>query len=631
MKKPVIKIAAILLIVGLNWAGLSAVIETTAYLNDTETSSGNSYTAGTLDFSINSTNDFIPETIIPLQQSTRTITVTNNGSLGFQYKITAGNFNGELCGALQVMADIDGGTPEYEGPLASLDTGAQIFSEPDEWTFISSLSTDGSADFLENESCNFKFIFDGWQESLSFGQGYSDREEISNNISAGEWMPSLLTPLDNAVINGNFVKQCWTPITGAAKYVYQSCNNDPDASGSCSQRWYAEYSPGSAEFDNACKSASGVGNANYWWHIAVVFESGSDSYTTSYTDAWKITIDNSHLNQVVINEFLPNPSGNDNAPMPNGEWVELYNNKGEDVDVADWWLYDSNDTNELAITSANTNTGGTLIKSGGFLVVYRDGDEDFALNNIGGDTVRLYNGEIGGGGTLIDSYTYTINAPEGKSFARIPNGSNTWVDPIPTPGEENVLEGEEIVFGPAEPEEGEDGYGEEQSITDQVVVANPESGDAGIIIEEVEEEPEQGIIDKINETIDEIVGGIVEEILPDETSTTEESIVLENPPVEEETVFEEPAVEEQPAEGPAVEEQPVIEDTPVNNEQEVILPDNNSSDQSALANDDSSGGDNGSTSNGDNSGNSGGDSGGTSTGEALTSSGDSGVAIVAGE
>jgi len=161
---------------------------------------------------------------------------------------------------------------------------------------------------------------------------------------------------------------------------------------------------------------------------------------------------------IVINEFLPNPVGSDSARKPGGEWVELYNMGSGSVNVAGWWLYDNNNSHKLSITTSNTDTGGTIVAPGGFLVVYRNGDDDFALNNEHGDSVRLFDGSISSGATLIDSYTYTSNAPAGKSFARIPDGSTNWVDPIPTPGEENSLVGADAVFGPAIAEEGEDGY-----------------------------------------------------------------------------------------------------------------------------------------------------------------------------
>jgi uncharacterized repeat protein (TIGR01451 family)/predicted ribosomally synthesized peptide with SipW-like signal peptide len=161
--------------------------------------------------------------------------------------------------------------------------------------------------------------------------------------------------------------------------------------------------------------------------------------------------------KIMINEFLPNPNGSDNAHKPGGEWVELYNAGGSSVDVDGWKIYDNNDSHYVMITPANTDSGSTLIAPLGFLVVYRNGDSDFALNNEGGDSVRLYDGPISSS-VLIDFYVYTTDAPSGKSYARIPDGSTNWVDPLPTPGEENSLVGADTVFGPAIAEEGEDGY-----------------------------------------------------------------------------------------------------------------------------------------------------------------------------
>ncbi|MDD5031792.1 MAG: lamin tail domain-containing protein [Patescibacteria group bacterium] len=203
-----------------------------------------------------------------------------------------------------------------------------------------------------------------------------------------------------------------------------------------------------------------VNSAKYWsnqtdWSLPVTAES-------------KIVCEPEPGAEVVINEFLPNPAGYDNALKPNGEWVELYNKGSEEIDVSGWVLYDGYLTHELLITPANTGTGSTTIAAGEFLVVYRDGDSDFTLDNTGGDLIRLYDSEIDDGGNLIDSYTYASDAPEGKSFARIPDGSDNWVDPIPTPGEENLLIGENIVFGAALPEEGEEGYIEPIAVADNL-------------------------------------------------------------------------------------------------------------------------------------------------------------------
>lgn len=133
---------------------------------------------------------------------------------------------------------------------------------------------------------------------------------------------------------------------------------------------------------------------------------------------------------VVLNEILPDPIGNDEAPKPNGEWVELYNNDSTTIDVAGWKIKDATNA-AWTISTSNTNTGGTTIAPHGWLVVYRNG-ASMVLNNDG-DTVSLYNTAS----TLIDSHTYGVT-PENKSHARIPDGIGVWVDPIPTPGEANI-------------------------------------------------------------------------------------------------------------------------------------------------------------------------------------------------
>ena len=145
---------------------------------------------------------------------------------------------------------------------------------------------------------------------------------------------------------------------------------------------------------------------------------------------------------VLINEFMPNPSGSDTGVLGgelDGEWVELFNPTAGPADVTGFMLYDNDNTHALPITTANTDTGSTVIPSLGFLVVYREGDADFQLNNAGGDSVRLLSADIGSGGTLIDSHAYVRDAADEKSFARVPDGSSNWIDPEGTPGMPNMF------------------------------------------------------------------------------------------------------------------------------------------------------------------------------------------------
>lgn len=181
---------------------------------------------------------------------------------------------------------------------------------------------------------------------------------------------------------------------------------------------------------------------------------------------------------VVLNEFLPDPDdeagglnfGDDSDSKPLGEWVELYNNGAAPVDVLDWYLKDASGgagNTHAVIGPTNTNTGSTIIAPGGWLVVYMNKS---TLNNTG-DTIRLFSDED----ILIDSVTYNdpppacfndptpgdenstttptgtpgngnqadcnqAQVPPNKSYARIPDGTGVWVDPIPTPGAPNILE-----------------------------------------------------------------------------------------------------------------------------------------------------------------------------------------------
>jgi len=286
---------------------------------------------------------------------------------------------------------------------------------------------------------------------------------------------------------------------------------------------------------------------------------------------------------VLINEFMPNPVGDDQGTTGgdlDGEWVEIFNPTGGAVDLAGYVLYDSVNTHDLVITSSNTNTGGTTIPSGGYLVVYRDGNTTFELNNAGGDTVRLVSGDINSGGVLVDSHTYTRDAPDNKSFARVPDGASNWIDPDATPGGKNLFFFDPILdlFGfaitPYFP-----AYKPALEIIDPVVelpppppVEEPAEGkvlgntdNLELLIDE--DSPKDYVIDEpTDETLLEAepvtpVEG-VEEVAP-ESTTEDPAPATEVVPPTEETVTPEPIVEPAPEEPTAdVVEEPAAPEAP---------------------------------------------------------------------
>lgn len=133
--------------------------------------------------------------------------------------------------------------------------------------------------------------------------------------------------------------------------------------------------------------------------------------------------------EIIINEFLPDPEGSDDAPLPNGEWIELFNQGNQEVDLEGFII---NDDYGDGLSISNTNTiGSTIIQPNNFLVIYRNQDGKLELNNDG-DKITLYNPS----NNIIDEVSYSTSR-EQLSWSRI---ENEWLLTIPSPNQENVYE-----------------------------------------------------------------------------------------------------------------------------------------------------------------------------------------------
>ena len=130
-----------------------------------------------------------------------------------------------------------------------------------------------------------------------------------------------------------------------------------------------------------------------------------------------------------ISEIMPDPFNEDNLVLPQGEWVELYNGGDKSINLNGLIIKDQDDDNELTIAENKVLGANTIIASESYLVIYRNGDTDFSLNNNGFDKVRLFYGE-----NLITEVSYS-DSTEGMSWAKI---GNEWRLTEPTPNEKNV-------------------------------------------------------------------------------------------------------------------------------------------------------------------------------------------------
>ena len=155
---------------------------------------------------------------------------------------------------------------------------------------------------------------------------------------------------------------------------------------------------------------------------------------------WTIAPPAPTVPDMVLNEILPHPDSSAIYPA-NKEFVELYNNASTSIDVVGWKISEISGSSESFHTIVASSTGAsqmepyggsTVINSGQPIAIMFYGSASYL--NDGGDTVRLYDSL----GVLQDTFTYTSSS-EGKSIARIPDGTGDWIDPIPTPGEPNEM------------------------------------------------------------------------------------------------------------------------------------------------------------------------------------------------
>lgn len=130
-----------------------------------------------------------------------------------------------------------------------------------------------------------------------------------------------------------------------------------------------------------------------------------------------------------IAEFLPNPIGDDASPMPDGEYIELYNPSDIKIDLEGYYFLDAAQ-NKLIISSNNTEEN-TFIDSTALKVIYRNANTKFSLNNDK-DQISLYDKQ----GNVLDSVSYN-QTKENYSNSKI---DNIWILSAPTPGKQNYIE-----------------------------------------------------------------------------------------------------------------------------------------------------------------------------------------------
>lgn len=195
--KPFVSLVALTLIISLNWVGLFAVGKTVAYYYDTELSGSNFLGADFLDFVIDDGDDDVDDSELSRQAKLdwgdtykRDVKVSEVlGGITWKYQVRAEKTGGsdDLCNALDLKVFVDDALI-YDGDLIGFISGTQLFSpNEDRWAFWVTLSVSSSV-ILEGSTCEYDFVYEGWQNEFPvFPNGFNDVERINNKIISGEY------------------------------------------------------------------------------------------------------------------------------------------------------------------------------------------------------------------------------------------------------------------------------------------------------------------------------------------------------------------------------------------------------------------------------------------------------------
>lgn len=144
---------------------------------------------------------------------------------------------------------------------------------------------------------------------------------------------------------------------------------------------------------------------------------------------------------IVINEFVAKGSANINEFGSTEDWIELYNNTQQTIQIESNELYI---TDDYSVAPLNYALPAISLAPNSFILVWADkmdtvADEihaNFKLSSSG-ESIGLFLNRNGSTITL-DTITYPLQTIDGVSNARIPDGSNNWgILNTPTPNASN--------------------------------------------------------------------------------------------------------------------------------------------------------------------------------------------------
>ena len=133
---------------------------------------------------------------------------------------------------------------------------------------------------------------------------------------------------------------------------------------------------------------------------------------------------------LVINEVVSSNNFVQDEFGGNEDYIELYNNGNEDVNIAGWYISDT-PTNPTLYQIPSTDSLKTIVPAKGRIVLWADNETTQGILHLGfklskdGEKIVLSKTNYLGAVILRDSVTFPY-MDQNMSYSRIPDGSSTW-------------------------------------------------------------------------------------------------------------------------------------------------------------------------------------------------------------
>jgi hypothetical protein len=97
------------------------------------------------------------------------------------------------------LRDLDPDDPDLQIPNGHPYFDNLFYGIDEHWFYASEIILPSAiSEELQNKSCQFKFVFDGWQTDFATGSnGFTDTEFIMSTIATGDWMPDVTVTYPN--------------------------------------------------------------------------------------------------------------------------------------------------------------------------------------------------------------------------------------------------------------------------------------------------------------------------------------------------------------------------------------------------------------------------------------------------